>query len=80
MNDIYRTLYQDLSERGGLDIQDALRDGTITIIRFGSSLRFKVDPRLEDTWQFSTARLFFALVANRLRQGRSSSFKIFDEF
>ena len=55
---VFRLLYRDLRDRGGLDTFKALADGTIRLSRQGSKWVFSLPPNLEGTWQASVARLF----------------------
>ena len=76
MDQVYRTLYQDLVQRGGLDLPAALSAGSLSFDRRYGRWALNFDPAWQDTWQLETARLFLALAAKRLprrRRKRSSS-------
>jgi transposase len=60
-------LYQDLHQRGGLDLHQALRNGDFDLVRQGRVLRFEVAPHIDDTWQFYTAMIFIRLAINYIR-------------
>jgi transposase len=66
LDQIYHTLYQDLVQRGGLDLPAALSAGGISFDRCFGHWVLNFDPAWQDTWQLETARLFLALAARRL--------------
>ena len=67
LDSIFSVLYQDLCDRGGLDLQSALRDSTLGFFREEGRWQLEFDPLLEGTWQRSTAQLFLALALGKLR-------------
>ncbi len=67
MTAVFRALYLDLRERGGLDLQAAFRDGAFRFQCEGLGLNFVVDPRLHNTWQLSTALLLLAWMPRILK-------------
>lgn len=67
---IYRALYLDLRDRGGLDLEAAFSDGTFRFERQGRGLDFVMPPSLLDTWQLHTAMLFIAWVSRDLKPRR----------
>ncbi len=50
---ILALLWDDLKERGGLDMSHAFDDYTFTFHRLGGRPVFSIDPRLKGTWQLS---------------------------
>ena len=64
---IYRTLYLDLRDRGGLDLEIAFQDGTFRFQREGFELNLVVDPRLQGAWQLSTAALLLGWMPRILK-------------
>jgi hypothetical protein len=68
---IYRALYLDLRDRGGLDLQVAFTDGTFRFERQGVGLDFVVPPDLVGAWQLNTALLFIAWLARELKPPRA---------
>ena len=73
INKIIATLFQDLSVRGRLDIQLALRQGDIRVIPVAAKIRIEFASHLRDTWQSSTASLILQRAAQRVR--KRSKFK-----
>ena len=80
LNKIFYTLFKDLLQRGGFDLDQALADGSITVIRHGDRYRVLVlslsrssycGTELLDTWQLSTAFVFIQLALTRLKQQSS---------
>ena len=67
MTAIYRALYIDLRDRGGLDLQIAYQDGAFRLQREGLELNLVVDPHFHGTWQLSTAMLFIAWMSRLLK-------------
>jgi hypothetical protein len=65
---IFAALYTDLLVRGGLDIRLALDRGDIRILPGARKINFEFAPRLQDTWQSSTAVVFFQLAFKRMRK------------
>ena len=66
MDEIYRTLYQDLQERGGFDLQQALHERAFIVARKGLRWVIVVRPDLHDSWQAATALLILRLALRRL--------------
>jgi len=63
--EVYRLLYLDLRDRGGLDTYKALAEGSIQLTRLGTRWVFSFPPDLEGTWQASIARLLIYPVIKR---------------
>lgn len=66
MKQVFRALYLDLSDRGGLPLSRALRNGTLTLVSTPQGIRFQVPAALEGSWQLATARLLLSLAVNDL--------------
>jgi len=63
---ISQALYLDHRDRGGLDIQAAFQDGNFRFQHNGQSWEFVPDPRLQGTWQLSTAMLYVSMMSKFL--------------
>jgi hypothetical protein len=63
--EVYRLLYLDLRDRGGLDTYKAIAEGRIQLSRLGTRWIFSLPPDLEGTWQASIARLLIYPVIKR---------------
>ena len=74
---ILAALAKDLLLRGGLDIRSALRNGDIRPSIAARKIRIEFAPRLQDTWQASTALLLLQLIikraAKKSKQGGSTT-------
>lgn len=68
MDQIYRTLYQDLQERGDFDLGNALRERAIVVVRKGLRWVIFVRPDLQDTWQAATALVILRQLLPRLNR------------
>ena len=82
MDEIYRLLYQDLRDRAGLDLFQALQvedavaqgfnpvcgEGTITLSWGDYGWQLRLPPELEGTWQGSTFHLLVQVILARLKQ------------
>lgn len=68
LDQVLRLLYQDLRDRGGLDLETALLDGAIQLSRRGRKWSYSVSPHLHGTWQLDTARIFIWEVIKVLRK------------
>lgn len=64
---ILSALYIDLHERGGLNLNFAVDDSVVSIVRKGPKWVFKIDPDLEDTWQLSTAMIFIQMAVKKVK-------------
>ena len=64
---ILAALGKDLSVRGGLAIKLAMSRGDIRIFPVARKIKVEFAPRLQDTWQSSTALLFLQLQQISLR-------------
>jgi transposase len=67
LNQILATIFEDLLDRGGFDLQRALHDGTIKLEYRGRELKIIIDPQLRDTWQISTALILLSIAARSAR-------------
>ncbi len=81
MDEIYRLLYQDLRDRAGLDLSQALQvedtvargfnpacgEGTIVLSWGAGGWQLRLPPGLEDTWQGSTVHLLVQVILARLK-------------
>ena len=74
---IFAALFKDLLVRGGLDIRSAMRNGDIRLSTAARKIRIEFAPRLQDTWQASTALLLLQLMikraAKKSKQGGSTT-------
>ena len=68
LNQVYRLLFADLAERGGVDLRIAFQEGLISIQKAGSHYRFQIDPSLQGTWQANVISLFLQKVHQILRR------------
>ena len=59
IDEIHRLLYQDLRQRGGLDLFHSIQEGTLPLVRQGSRYHIRLPPELQDSWQDQTAQLLF---------------------
>ena len=79
---IIAALIKDLSERGGLDIKLAIRQGYIRFSPALGKIRVEFAPSLLDTWQASTALLVLQLALKKAGQkpkwGKSNSASVLD--
>lgn len=66
MDFVFRALYLDLSNRGGLHLSRALRDGTLTLVCTSKGIHFQVPADLADSWQMATARLLLSVAIEEL--------------
>jgi hypothetical protein len=66
MEQVYLALYLDLTDRGGLHLPQALRDGTLTLVCTSDRVYFQVPAALEGSWQLATARLLLSLAVENL--------------
>jgi len=60
-------LYQDLHQRGGLDLHRFLQNGDFEFVRRGRVWSFEIAPHIENTWQFFTAMIFISLSVHYMR-------------
>jgi len=65
---ILSTLYQDLRQRGGLDVVQALRQGLIGFEPRPGGWEVSVAPSLDGTWQLSTALIFAGQVLKQFKR------------
>ena len=65
---VLSTLYQDLRQRGGLDVVQALRQGLISFKPRPGGWKIVVAPSLEGTWQLSTALIFAGQVLKEFKR------------
>ncbi len=71
LNKIFSTLFRDLLQRGGFDLDQALTAGSINVTLQGSRYQIHAAAELLDTWQLSTALVFIQLALTRLKQQSS---------
>jgi transposase len=57
IDQIHRRLYQDLRQRGGLDLFRLIRNGSLPLVRRGSRWFLDLPPELQNSWQSQTAQL-----------------------
>lgn len=88
MDEIYRLLYQDLRDRAGLDLLQALQvedtitrginpacgEGTITLSWDENGWLLRLPSGLEGTWQGSTVHLLVQVILARIKQNRRYQF------
>jgi len=65
---VLSALYQDLSQRGGLDVRHALKEGILAVKHLEGRWAWDADPSLEGTWQLSTALVFVSLALKEARR------------
>ena len=68
LDNIYRLLYKDLRDRGGLEISSLLEADRIQFSRRGSRWIFTLPPDLEGTWQASAALLLLNYFLKQAKQ------------
>lgn len=61
LDQLYRLLYDDLRDRGGFDLMQAISDKRLSIDIHNNRLRVSFDLSLRYTWQINTALLFLGL-------------------
>jgi len=76
MQKIYNALFSDLSTRGGFDLEQALKDKTISMTQAGSCVTYMITPRLRDTWQWSTAVLHLRPTMEKIKRSKQLSIRI----
>jgi hypothetical protein len=79
MQKIYAALFSDLSARGGFDLAQSLKDGTIRVNQIGSLGTLKIPLTLRDTWQWSTAVLFLRPLIEKVKRIFPSIRIVFEE-
>jgi transposase len=62
IDEIHRLLYQDLRQRGGLDLFHSIQEGTLPLVRQGSRYHLRLPTELQDSWQYQTAQLLFQYI------------------
>jgi transposase len=60
-------LHKDLQTRGGLDLEQALHDGRITLLVGHRRIAVEYVDSLRDTWQLQTALIFIGLIEKTAR-------------
>ena len=68
LNKIFYTLFRDLLQRGGFDLDQALADGSIMVVLRDGRNYILASLQVLDTWQLSTALVFIQLALTRLKQ------------
>jgi transposase len=62
---VLQALYDDLRDRGGLDLEKAFRGDTLVSQGAHFDVEPDPDPDLEEPWQISTARIFIGLALHK---------------
>lgn len=72
---IFQALLVDLRQRGGLDLQQAFKDGTFRFVYLRGRPGLVHHPSWDGAWQLSTALLLLAVLVKRpsLPAGKASS-------
>ena len=65
---ILSALYQDLRQRGGMDVVQALRQGLIGFERRRRGWEIVAAPSLEGTWQLATALIFAGQILKEFKR------------
>jgi transposase len=65
---ILSTLYQDLRQRGGLDVVQALRQGRIGFELLPGGWKITAAPSLDGTWQLATALIFAVQILKQFKR------------
>jgi len=70
MDQVYRLLYQDLRQRGGLDFFQLLQDGAIDLTLEAPGSCSPISQQLQGTWQGATLQLLTRVVLLRMKAAR----------
>ena len=68
IDELFFLLWDDLRDRGGLDVKAALQDGTFTFKGTGRDSKFIIAPQWHFTWQLATALLLMVMVMTHFKK------------
>lgn len=83
LNQVLRTLVQDMAQRGGFSIRSAIQQGDILLDATAGKVSARFAPHWQNTWQAATASILLQLVIARasltFKSGRPVPASIWDQ-